>query len=297
MTAVKHRSIGKRLCALAAGWALCFSAFAADSPTPLPPDKGGYSLFHPTPPNLLREMSTDRPDKTESAYTVDAGHFQIEMDALNYTHDHDTANGADLQADSLAVATLNLKAGLLNNVDLQLMLDTYNWVRVSDRGAVTRQSGFGDVTPRLKINLWGNDGGPTALALMPFVKFPTSQDNLGNHAVEGGLIIPLAVALPLGWSMGLMTEYDLRQDAEGSGYHPEFVNSVTFGHDIVGRLAGYVEFFSLVSADQDAPWIGTADLGLTYRLTDNLQLDAGVSIGVTPSADDLNPFLGLSLRF
>ena len=49
------------------------AAFAAD---PLP-DKAQYTLFNPTPPQWLREMSTDRPDKTESPYTVDAVHFQI----------------------------------------------------------------------------------------------------------------------------------------------------------------------------------------------------------------------------
>ena len=36
----------------------------------------------------------------------------------------------------------------------------------------------------------------TALALMPFVKFPTADDDLGNEHVEGGLILPLSVELP-----------------------------------------------------------------------------------------------------
>jgi hypothetical protein len=300
--------MGNRICALAAGFALSLSAFADDSSvlanpetgtTPPPPNKGGYNLFRPTPRAQMREMTTDRPDKTESPYTVDAGHFQIEMDLVSYTHDHDTAAGADLSADSLSVAPLNLKVGLLNQVDLQLLLGPCNWVRVEDHATrtVTRQHGFGDVTTRLKINCWGDDGGVTALALMPFVKFPTSQDALGNRAVEGGLILPLAVELPFGWSMGLMTEFDFMENMDGAGYHPEFINSITFGHDIAARLAGYLEFYSQVSADQDAPWIGTVDLGLTYRLTDNLQLDAGVNFGVTRSADDLNPFVGLSLRF
>jgi len=48
-------------------------------------DKSQFHLFHPTPDALMREMATDRPDKTESAYTVDAGHFQVEMDLLSYT--------------------------------------------------------------------------------------------------------------------------------------------------------------------------------------------------------------------
>lgn len=43
----------------------------------VPPDKSGYSLFKPTPRQFMRELTTDRPDQTESPYTVDAGHFQV----------------------------------------------------------------------------------------------------------------------------------------------------------------------------------------------------------------------------
>ncbi|MFC1225577.1 hypothetical protein ACFE6N_17335 [Pedobacter sp. BG31] len=39
-----------------------------------------YSIFSPVPKEKLREMETDRPDVTESAITVDAGHFQYESD-------------------------------------------------------------------------------------------------------------------------------------------------------------------------------------------------------------------------
>jgi hypothetical protein len=39
------------------------------------------------------------------------------------------------------------------------------------------------------------------------------------------------------------------------------------------------------------------DFGLTYGLTDDIQLDAGINIGVTRSAEDFNPFVGLSWRF
>ena len=258
------------------------------------PDKSVYNLFHPTPRPLLREMSTDRPDKTESPYTVDAGHFQFEMDLVTYTYDR---SGPDTEAWS--VAPVNLKLGLWNNVDLQVVLEPFNQVRVTGpmTGSRKTRSGFGDVTTRLKVNLWGNDGGPTALALMPFAVFPSGQDGVGGGAFGGGLIVPLAVELPRGWSMVVMTETDFLRGDEDPDYQALFVNSITFGHDLVGKLAGYVEFFSEVSTERDARWVGTVDLGLTYGLTENLQLDAGINIGVTKSADDLNPFVGLSWRF
>src|SRR5262245_49939494 len=95
-----------------------------------PPDKSGYTLFRPTPPELMREMSTDRPDKTESSHTVDAGHFQVEMDLVSYTHDHDTHNGGDVKTEIFSIAPFNLKVGLLNNLDFQLMFDSFTKLRV-----------------------------------------------------------------------------------------------------------------------------------------------------------------------
>src|SRR4051812_390436 len=85
-------------------------------------DKRSFTLLHPTPPALVREMSTDRPDKTESPFTVDAGHFQLEMDVVNYTYDRHNSDHSAIRAESLSVAPVNLKVGLLNNVDLQVIL-------------------------------------------------------------------------------------------------------------------------------------------------------------------------------
>ena len=293
---VKPNRFKNRLFAAGAAAFATVSTFAAQPPAP---DKSRFTLFHPTPRELMREMSTDRPDKTESAYTVDAGHFQMEMDMVSYSYDRYNPDHANTRVESFAVAPVNLKIGLLNQVDFQLILQTWNHVRIKDRdaGTTTTQQGFGDTLMRLKWNLWGNDSGDTALALMPYVKLPTNQDDLGNDSVEGGLIVPFAVSLPAGWGMGLMTQFDLVRDGDDSGYHSEFVNTVTLSHDIVGKLGGYVEFFSSVSTERGSGWVGTVDLGLTYALTDDIQLDAGINIGVTRAADDWNPFVGLSWRF
>ncbi len=273
------------------------SVVQAQEPTPL--DKSDYHLFNPTPREQMREMSTDRPDKTESPYTVDAGHFQIESDILTYSHDHDKSRGGDVITERWSAAPVNLKVGLLNHMDFQMVIESFNHVRTKDQVEQTaeRQSGFGDMTFRLKNNFWGNDGGKTSFGIMPFVKVPTSQDRLGNNDVEGGVIFPLAVELPMGWSMGLMTEMDFLRNENNNHYHNSYVNSITFSHDIIGKLGGYTEFFSELSSQSDARWIGTVDLGLTYALTQDIQLDAGVNIGVTESADDLNPFVGFSCRF
>ena len=259
------------------------------------PDKGGYTLFNPVPSVLLRELSPDRPDKTESPYTVDAGHYQLEMDFANYTRDD--SDGVRTRAWN--VAPFNIKAGLLNKVDLQLIFDSYQHVRMDDHttGTTITQSGVGNITARLKVNLWGNDGGQTALALLPYTKFPTSTDGLGNHAIEGGLLLPLAVKLPCGFDLGLETGTGFFQNGSDSNYHADFVNMATLGHAIAGKLSGYVEFFSGLSTERHSGWIGTVDFGLEFLVTENVQLDCGCNFGITRAADDFNPFAGITVRF
>ncbi len=262
-----------------------------------PPDKSIYNLFNPTSHDLMREMSTDRPDQTESPYTVDAGHFQVEMDLVSATFDRDRSGGGDVRTTGWWTS-LNLKAGLLNNVDIQFVIDPYVSEKTDNRGdgTVTRASGFGDLQTRLKINLWGNDGGKTAFGIMPFIKWPLVGNSLRNGKIEGGVIFPLGVELPAGWGMGAQTEFDFVSDATG-GYDVEYFNTITFGHDIAGNLGGYVEFAALVTPESGEDWQGQASVGFTYGFNENTQLDFGCNFGVTQSAPDFNPFVGLSFRF
>lgn len=264
-------------------------------------DKSAYHLFNRTPKEHIRELSTDRPDKTESAYSLDAGWFLVETDLLAYTYNKDNTPGNNSKTTSFGFNIINFKVGLTHRSDLQFVYETYTREKVDDRnaGTVTRTAGRGDLTIRYKHNLWGNDGGDTAMALMPFMKLPTAQAGIGNTGVEGGIIAPFALSLPGDWGMGAMTQYTYARNdpAVNSSYHHEFVNSITFGHDIVGNLAGYMELWTLVSTERGARFQATADFGLTYGIGDNVQLDAGINVGLTRASDDFNPFIGISFRF
>jgi hypothetical protein len=275
--------------------ALSGDALAQDSR----PDKSGHDLFDPTPRGLMREMSTDRPDKTESPYTVDAGHVQVEMDVVNYGYDRHNPERADVRAQTVGVGLANWKLGLLNDVDFQLVTESFVWQRIEDfdADAADEESGYGDTLLRVKWNLWGNDGGGTAFALMPYLKLPTNEGNLGNNEYEGGLILPLAIDLGNEWSMGIMSQLDVVRDADDDGYDLELVQTATLSRTIAGDLGGYVEFFAAVNPKESSDWVGTVDLGLTYAITEDIQLDGGVNIGVTRAAEDWNPFVGVSVRF
>lgn len=268
-------------------------AAAADGP-----EKSGYRWTRPTPPSQLRALSTDRPDQTESPYTVDAGHLQIEMDFATYTYDHDTSGGGSVKTREWSVAPVNLKFGLTNRVDLQLMLAPYVSSRVADRtgGSVVRASGFGEFTTRMKFNFWGNDDGDTALGIMPFIKWPLAASGVRNGRTEGGIILPFAMDLPGGWTLGAMTELDFVADDAG-GRDTEWLNSITVSRTLHGRLGGYLEFVGVTGSAPGFQWQGQLDVGFTYSVADSIQLDFGCNFGVTKSAPDFQPFAGISRRF
>jgi hypothetical protein len=258
-------------------------------------DKSVFHLFNPTPAEHLRAMDRDGPGATESPYTVDAGHFQVEMTLVEYTYDRDTFHGM-MQRFEAWGTSMNLKLGLLNQLDAQLVLEPYNSVSERADGSRVTRRGYGDTTFRIKYNFWGNDGGRTAFAATPYVKFPTSQEGIGNSGMEGGLVLPLGVEPPSDFYLGWTTRLDAMRNERGPGYHAEIVNSVEFGHDLYGNLSGYLEFFSIVSTERNAHWVGAFNPGLVYEVTKNFQFIVGLNIGVTRSADDWAAFAGMTWR-
>ena len=281
--------------ALCAMLILCGTTQAGESTgAGSPADKSQYTLFNPTPASQMREFNTDRPDVTESPYTVDAGHFQIELSFVEYTHD----STSGVQSENLSILPANLKVGLLNNFDLQLVLEPYAHTSINTHGSTQRLSGFGDTELRGKLNLWGDDGGLSAGAVMPFVRLPTGTGGQSDHHVEGGIILPLALTLPAGFDLGTMAEFDVDRNPIASGYGVDFIHTVTLGHPLWSeKLAAYVEYVGVSPISTGHTYLAYFDTGLTYALTENVQLDTGINLGLSDQADDYTVFVGLSVRF
>ncbi|MEO6739173.1 MAG: transporter [Chthoniobacteraceae bacterium] len=278
---------------------LCFLPPTLARADEKPADKSHYSLFSPVPAAQMREFDTDRPDKTNSPHTLDAGHFQLEMDAFAFSHDRNTSARDFVRNDNWTFANANLRIGLTNWLDLQLLIPFYQVNRDHDlaAGTVAKQQGIGDLTVALKMNFWGNDGGKTAGALGFFVKAPTANHNLGNGQVEGGAVILLGATLPGDFNLSFNTGVNVTANDTGSGHHAEFINSVSVSRKIFGPLSAYAEFWTDISVQAHAPVAATVDGGFLLMLGKNVQLDTGVNLGVTRTAPDVQTFFGLTVRF
>src|SRR5262245_2872869 len=106
-------------------------------------DRSRYSLFDPTPDHMLRDLTTDRPDTTESPFTVDAGHIQIESNLFGYSRSGRDAGGAIVETYDVAVT--NIRIGVTNNVEAGFVWQPYGIVRTirPDPPGTPRQSGIG----------------------------------------------------------------------------------------------------------------------------------------------------------
>jgi hypothetical protein len=260
-------------------------------------DKSQYTLFNPVPVDQMRSFNTDRPTKSNVPYTVDAGHIQYEGDIFIFGYDNTTTPDTDNR--SWVIGNPTFKLGLLNNVDVEVNFSAYNSIASTNRstGASSTVSGFGDVVTRFKINLFGNDGTGPALALIPYGKWPTAPQGIGNRFVEGGIIAPLAMPLPLGFTAILMGEFDYQKNPNDSGYHANFPALINISRPIADGLTAYAELYANWSTRADVRDIYTVDFALAWSPKPNLQLDVGVNVGLVSAAVPYQIYIGVAQRF
>lgn len=236
-----------------------------------------------------RELTTDRPDSTESPFTIEPGHVQAEMDFANYTRDR----SGGTTATQWEAAPLNLRVGVAADLEVGIFVTPFQ--RQDERTAAgprTRSHGFGDLVWRTKLNLFGNDGGGPALGAIADVKLPTASGGLGNGKFEAEFIVPVAFALPDGWSAGAMTGVALVHD--GTSYQAVWGNTFTCGRELATDLAGFLE---VTSSAGSGPHVASFNAGLTRRFGRDLQFDVGVNLGLSRQAPDSLIFAGLARRF
>jgi hypothetical protein len=277
-----------------AGASLCMALSASMANAQ---DKSQYTLFDPTPRDRMRDFNTDRPSKVNVPYTVDAGHFQYEGDFFLYTYDN--TSSPDTTTTTWVVANPTFKLGVRDNVDVEVNFAAYDNVTSTLRstGTTARAAGFGDIVTRAKINLFGNDGGSTALALMPYGKWPTAPAGVGNRFVEGGMAVPLAVALPAGFTAVLMGQMDILKNPGDNDYHLNFPAMLNLNRQIVPGVTAYAEIYANWSTHREVRDIYTLDFALAWTPRPNFQLDVGIYIGLVPAAAPYQLYAGMSQRF
>ncbi|MET4105497.1 transporter [Hymenobacter sp. UYP22] len=265
---------------------------AQNKPQTCPYDSAHFDLFHPVPRNRLRPLRPDRPGVTESPFTVDAGHFQLEVDALRLINSRDD----EQQERTWKAAYSVFKLGLSRRTDVQLEVPLYKVEkqRTAEQPNWQSQRGFGDMTLRVKHNFLGDDqDGPVAMAVVAYGRLPTGRHS-GNGAIEGGLILPVNIELPHKFNLDLQVEGDMNFDYETRQHYAQVLPSVALDHEFSDVFSFLVEGVGQWDALRRR-WGASINVAPIFTLTDNLQLDLGTHLALNRRTDR-EFFLGLTFR-
>lgn len=249
-----------------------------------------YNLFHRVPTALMRkDMETDRPDVTESPYTVDAGHIQIESDLLRYKS---SGTPDDFNRQYL-FAPFTGKVGLTQSIDFQVTFEIYRLeYHKSDSEPKEHHGNYGSLSLRLKRNVIGNDSGKFALAVMPYIKMPANAF-FEHHKAEGGIIIPAQWKIQDKLALGFQEEFD--RVAEDKDYEWQALQSVVVSYDITEQLKGIAETYYVYNFNQHEVE-NYINIALQFFPMRNFAIDVGTLYGFQYDTEH-HYYLGFAWRW
>ena len=236
----------------------------------------------------------DRPSKSTGPCTVPDGKWQIETGLIDWSRSSDGGT----KSDAIAWGNTAIKYGISPKADIELWLTPLETLSIHGAGVHEHDSSFGDTLVRVKYEL-SKDGSPVQVALDPFVKIPTANHQLGNGKVEGGLLVPIQIALGKSpFSISLDPELDLLANQDGHGHHAAMIQLVDLSFQANEKLALTTEIWSQWDWDpagtgRQLSWDGS----IAYLVNKNLQLDAGANFGLDKQTPVVELYTGISVRF
>ena len=250
-----------------------------------------YSLLNPVPENKLRSMTTERPSKTSSSFTVDSGHLQIETNFYSLTKDKN--HGAKTTTKSTLAGTM-FRLGLTQSSELSIVTSPVIWQKTESSNIRAQ----GVTLLRLRYNFFGNNpdkGG--SFAAIPYIKIPTNNKQLGNNSYEGGVKLHYDGRFKDDYIISYLFEPAAVKKSDNSAYTASFTNVFDFGKAFTSKFYAYAELASTKSLERHTSSQNNLDFGVIYQVTKNFTLDAVTNFGISKSADNFNFLTGGSYRF
>lgn len=241
----------------------------------------------------LRSLCPDRPGRGTSACTVDAGHFQLEVDAFDGTFQRQDG----VTNETYFISNPTLKFGITDNWDVEANIAPVEIVHAYDGSGSQTDTGIGDLFLRTKANITGNEGGSWGVAIEPFLKIPTARPSIGNGYVEGGALVPLSLDIGGAWSLASTPEVDVLHDEDHVGYHADIINVVGIGRAL-NDVTLSVEAWSSSDLDPSGSSLQySLDFDVAWQPDGDTQLDGGINVGLNHQTPGAQVYMGVSRRF
>lgn len=221
---------------------------------------------------------------TEVPQTVEPGKVLLEMDVLAWSRDR--PDDAGTRYTGVSVASTLVSVGISPTVDAQLGFDFRLRDKVASGGTTEVTSGRGDASLRMKWTCWQDEKSPLAVALLPYLRFPTSTGGMGADRLEGGLIVPVSGSLSEAVSAGGMLVWDRCRNAARNGYEVHWQGTAYVQRTLGRGVTLYAEAELSLPGGHASESTSSAGVGVFYELTKTFALDYEVLRGVNGRALD-----------
>jgi hypothetical protein len=208
---------------------------------------------------------------TETTDTSGAGHVDVRMDALSLGLNQEAA--APNQYQALAAGTTIVSAGLTDNFDFQVGSQLFLRTTFSASNIDHTETGMGNVSTRFKWTFWKDEATGQALAVIPYVEFPTHSQFGGSQYLQGGLIIPWSMKIGLGSTAAAMIEWDQLRNTQNTAYVSRFYSSSYLRWDLGKTFGAYTEATLSDSTGGSSSFTGTLGAGATLSISHNFEWD------------------------
>ena len=239
----------------------------------------------------LRTISSERPSKSDSVYTLNAHKFQFETSLYSLTA---SLNGIDRQNKKSIGEISTLRLGLNDNHELQIILNPFNKLKNS----TSPQNNFGESFIRYKFNIFGNDGENFGLSMTPFYKINNAKASALNSNLKTGIAAPFHYIINEKFTIGGTYQANIYQDNLKifNKYYYGFNSGYYLNTNLNQKLSTYVEFYSIMFYNHKFITKNYFDMGINYIVNPNLKVDLGYNIGISKYSDKKNYFIGFSQR-
>ncbi|WP_378176978.1 transporter [Aquimarina sp. SS2-1] len=236
--------------------------------------------------NSLGPLITDRPDATESPTVVPKGYLQIETGAF-----FEDAGDNAFKQKTTTFNTALLRYGLLDNLELRVGWD-FAEIKTEINGTELDnvESGLLPLLLGAKIGISNEQGLLPEIGIIGhlFLPFTAGQDFRPENT---GVDFRFSFAHTLSEKSSL--SYNLGAEWGNDSPEAAYVYTIAYGYSITNAFGIYAELYGDLPEDSSANHLW--DAGITYLLSDNIQLDATIGSGIT-EGQNLLLSAGISVR-
>ena len=232
----------------------------------------------------IPEMVTDRPDVTESSKVMPKGYLQVETGGFY-------ESSTDGQTSEKWVYNTSLvRYGILDNLELRLGWDLgQEKLNMGDQNSKELLNGFSPLLIGAKVSITEEEGALPEIALLGHLFLPFLASSDFRPRTTG-----VDFSFAFSHSLNERSDFSYNLGVEWMDGSPEaiYIYSLAYGYSLTDNFGAYAELYGGFPENDKAGHF--CDMGITYLLRRNIQLDAYIGTGISKGQDFL---LGAGFSF